>query len=112
MRNLKSLNFRPNYQQESKENEHGSIGNINYIYERVTFTHGLLNFGSVKYAWYPENDAYDQSEKHHHYAENSDNHVIFICSVVFRNYLLQVFLPFWAIKYFKQKIEIEDFFKK
>ena len=112
MRNLKSLDFRPYKQQESKEEEHWAIGNINYIYKGIALAHALLDFGSVKYAWYPEDDAYSQSEKHQHYAGNSDNHVIFIFSVVFSNYLLQVFLPFQAIKYFKQKIEIEDSFKK
>ena len=83
----------PDYEQESEEHQQWAIGNVNHIYKGITLAHALLDFGSVKYAWYPEDDAYSQSEKHQHYAGNGNNHDIFICSVVFSNYLLQVSLP-------------------
>ena len=62
------LNLWPDYEQESEEHQHWAIGNINHIYKGVTLAHGLFYFGSVKYAWYPEDDTYCQSKKHQHNA--------------------------------------------
>ena len=69
------MTFGPYHQQESKEDEHGAVGNVNDIYQWVAVAHGFTDFCSVKNAWYPEDDAYSQSKKHQHYAGNSDNHV-------------------------------------
>ncbi|MFC1844069.1 hypothetical protein ACFLZ5_04705 [Thermodesulfobacteriota bacterium] len=58
------MNSRPDYEQESENYKQGTVGNINYIYQRVSFTHYIFDFGSVNYARNPKDNTDNQSKEH------------------------------------------------
>ena len=59
------LDFGPQKEQEAKEYQHWSIGNINDIYQRIAFPHDFLDLGSVEYARNPENDGNHKAKKYY-----------------------------------------------
>ena len=70
----RTLNFWPDKEQEAKEDQHRTIGNIDHIDQGVAFTHNFPHLVSIKYTGYPENDADYKTEKHQHNAGDCKDH--------------------------------------
>ena len=62
------MKFWPGHEQKPEDNKHGTIGDVNYIYQMVAFTHYIFDLGSVKYTRYPKDNTDDQPKEHKYYA--------------------------------------------
>ena len=62
------MKFGPGQQQNPEDNKHGTVGDVNYIYQRIAFTHHFFDLGSVKYTRYPKENTDGEPKKHQYYA--------------------------------------------